>query len=401
MASEPEGPAMETLPSEARLEEMDMVAPTKTQQASDQPSNASQQQESPSKKSQKSPPKNGIPPRRLSTATKRPVASTPASTPRSNPLSSSRNAPGNGLSKPPTRPLASSSARRPASNFAATTAASSGHKKSASINSVDKTNKSGLGILDENAKPTNSKPETRRSGYGREDSGLPKETSLQEKVKQNETSGFVQSTGSPSKSAPRSIMSSRLSVGGTTPRNARPAVSSTRRGAVGNEASRKRLSTIPASPAPAQSDSTASASASHPLSTSTPAMRPTLNSRKSTMSVTIEQRLREMELVHQMIHAAMAEDGDESDEAKEEYGRKVDESLASLRTKLEEARRNEGIADTQADNQTSETSHQVHNASETAQPALDFGELQEAFRASQDKVCLPLHQDWKHKETLS
>lgn len=44
-----------------------------------------------------------------------------------------------------------------------------------------------------------------------------------------------------------------------------------------------------------------------------------------------------------MLHVAMAEDGHESDEVKEEYGKRVDESLASLRTKLEEARRNEGL----------------------------------------------------------
>lgn len=61
------------------------------------------------------------------------------------------------------------------------------------------------------------------------------------------------------------------------------------------------------------------------------------------MAVTIEQRLREMELVHQMLQVAMAEDGDESDEVKEEYGKRVDESLASLRTKLQEARQNEGL----------------------------------------------------------
>ena len=60
------------------------------------------------------------------------------------------------------------------------------------------------------------------------------------------------------------------------------------------------------------------------------------------MSITIEQRLREMELVNEMLQAAMAEDGDEEDEVKEEYGRKMDEQLASLRTKLEDARRNEG-----------------------------------------------------------
>ena len=43
-----------------------------------------------------------------------------------------------------------------------------------------------------------------------------------------------------------------------------------------------------------------------------------------------------------MLKAAMAEDGEESDEMKEEYGKRVDETLAGLREKLEEARRAEG-----------------------------------------------------------
>ncbi len=60
------------------------------------------------------------------------------------------------------------------------------------------------------------------------------------------------------------------------------------------------------------------------------------------MSVTIEQRLREMELVSEMLQIAMAEDGDKTDEVKEEYGKKMEETLADLRGKLEEARRNEG-----------------------------------------------------------
>jgi len=59
------------------------------------------------------------------------------------------------------------------------------------------------------------------------------------------------------------------------------------------------------------------------------------------MSVTIEQRLREMELVNTMLRAAMAEDGEEDDEVKEKYGEQADEELAKLRSKLEEARRNE------------------------------------------------------------
>lgn len=60
------------------------------------------------------------------------------------------------------------------------------------------------------------------------------------------------------------------------------------------------------------------------------------------MAVTIEQRLREMEVVNVMLRAAMAEDGDEDDEVKEAYGKQADEELTHLRSKLEEARRNEG-----------------------------------------------------------
>ena len=49
-----------------------------------------------------------------------------------------------------------------------------------------------------------------------------------------------------------------------------------------------------------------------------------------------------MEVVHQMLRIAMAEEGEENDEEKEEYGRQVDEKLALLRERLEEARRQEG-----------------------------------------------------------
>ncbi|KAL8753222.1 MAG: hypothetical protein Q9184_005488 [Pyrenodesmia sp. 2 TL-2023] len=71
-------------------------------------------------------------------------------------------------------------------------------------------------------------------------------------------------------------------------------------------------------------------------------LRPGLGTRKSTMSVTIEQRLREMSLVHQMLHAAMAEEGDEDDEVKEAYGKQMDEQLAALKARLEVAREEEG-----------------------------------------------------------
>lgn len=50
--------------------------------------------------------------------------------------------------------------------------------------------------------------------------------------------------------------------------------------------------------------------------------RPVLGVRKSTQSVTIEQRLREMAIVSTMLNAAMGDSGD--DEVKEEYGQQVD-----------------------------------------------------------------------------
>ena len=43
-----------------------------------------------------------------------------------------------------------------------------------------------------------------------------------------------------------------------------------------------------------------------------------------------------------MLRIAMADEGDENDSEKEEYGRQVDERLAGIREQLEEARRQEG-----------------------------------------------------------
>ena len=67
-------------------------------------------------------------------------------------------------------------------------------------------------------------------------------------------------------------------------------------------------------------------------------LRPGLGTRKSTMSVTIEQRLRDISIVHQMLRVAMADDGEDDDEVKEQYGKEADERLAELRAQLEEAR---------------------------------------------------------------
>ena len=109
--------------------------------------------------------------------------------------------------------------------------------------------------------------------------------------------------------------------------------------------------------------------------------RPKLLARKSTMSPTIEQRLREIALVHQMIKAAMAEDGDEEDEVKEEYGKQADEELAELRSKLEEARRNEGKPPLNADHDES-----IRVMDVSAKPADGDAELKAKLALSQQEV---------------
>lgn len=59
-----------------------------------------------------------------------------------------------------------------------------------------------------------------------------------------------------------------------------------------------------------------------------------------------------MSLVHQMLHAAMAEEGDEDDEVKEAYGVQMEETLAALKARLEEAKRGEGLVDSTAETDT-------------------------------------------------
>lgn len=104
------------------------------------------------------------------------------------------------------------------------------------------------------------------------------------------------------------------------------------------------------------------------------------------MSVTIEQRLKEMELVHEMLRVAMAEDGEDEDEVKEEYGRKVDESLASLRVRLEEARRNEGI--NPEENEVGKNSTGHSSGVSMNQATSGDGKLVEALHESEGKVSM-------------
>ncbi len=106
------------------------------------------------------------------------------------------------------------------------------------------------------------------------------------------------------------------------------------------------------------------------------------------MSVTIEQRLREMELVHKMLTAAMTDDGVEDDEVKEEYGKAADDTLASLRVKLEEARRREGkegLGETKG--HADHTADKEVNDGAKVRSAISHGQPQSALSESTQKVC--------------
>lgn len=87
-----------------------------------------------------------------------------------------------------------------------------------------------------------------------------------------------------------------------------------------------------------------------------------------------------------MLHVAMAEDADSTDEAKEEYGKKVDESLAAIRSKLEEARRSQGL-DT-GDSKIDEVTEVPKAAPLGVETHDDINELKSDLVESQSKVCL-------------
>lgn len=345
-------------------------------------------QSSPSKAVLKSPPKNGIPPKRLSLAAKRSVPSS-ASAPSKSVPSLSHGAPGTGLSKPPTRPLGSSAVRRPANSVTAATAASTGHKKklSMSSNEISSFRRGDHGGAEENMRPTANKFEARRSVHDKGDlknitQTLPADKlNLVSKAEQSVASSRVNSA-SPTKSALRSTTNGSRPISlNATPRSNRPMASSLG-GHTKAEVAMKRLSTIPASPAPARLDT----GRSEPSEALEPAKarRPALHSRKSTMSITIEQRLREMELVHDMLHVAMAEDGADNDAVKEEYGRKADESLATLRLRLAEARQNEGVLPQESEASRAPSEH--GSGAETKLTTSSRSKLMEALHESEDKV---------------
>lgn len=95
------------------------------------------------------------------------------------------------------------------------------------------------------------------------------------------------------------------------------------------------------------------------------------------MSLDLQQKLREMELVHQMLSIAMAQDGDEDDELKAEYNQKMDKSIAELRTQLEESRAAEGLPPVIPATPTADRDPNVNEKLETDATQTEVGEIRD------------------------
>ncbi|KAL8920649.1 MAG: hypothetical protein Q9208_006131 [Pyrenodesmia sp. 3 TL-2023] len=263
----------------------------------------------------KASPKNGIPPKRAVTAADRKGTPTTPIASRQTESSMTRNVPKGSLSKASSRPLSTADRGRTHSTVTASTTPTLGRKSRNAVTSVDD--------------PTKQRPDALTSTIGDVDhkplsSERAKSTSP---VKFLLRSSSKRSTPASSKRDPSGTGSTRSGRVGSSPAPAKPLTNPSTSKTPGNQ--------------PAGTTKAASIRAPSPLKK----VRPGLGTRKSTMSVTIEQRLREMSLVHQMLHAAMAEEGDEDDDVKESYGKQMDEQLAALKARLEQAKMEENLVD--------------------------------------------------------
>ncbi|KAL9039934.1 MAG: hypothetical protein Q9214_004678 [Letrouitia sp. 1 TL-2023] len=207
--------------------------------------------------SHKTPSKSGVPPKRLSTNALRTSYSTPTATTKQNTASASKSTRGSAFSKPPTRPPATSLARRSANELPPPTFESRGHRQRNSTSSVESFTKGEPSASDENGKPSSGTPKSptksgaalkaRRSTLGTGSNKEPKNHSVRDGTK------------SLSKSASRPSLSGATSLADRTAlRSGRPQVSSAKPIPSSLAPAKKRLSTIPDSPSPAQNTENAS-----------------------------------------------------------------------------------------------------------------------------------------------
>ncbi|KAL8940769.1 MAG: hypothetical protein Q9216_002649 [Gyalolechia sp. 2 TL-2023] len=305
----------------------------------------------------KASPKNGIPPKRVTVTSGTGTNPTTPNASRSTVSSSSRHTPKGSLSKPPARPLSKGDGGRLQTSVSSSAAAVVAGKARSSVSSADGPTTENLGFP--NGKGEDMKNEI-PSSIERTGSTSPAKPILRSL---SNRSSHASSKTNGKRSHSTLVQSSKLQTthgldeaqtqsGKDTSRTERSGPNATQAKAIQNRSVTKRPSISSIS---SKAQTVTSEPAGAPLARNVPSpkkMRPGLGTRKSTMSVTIEQRLREMSLVHQMLHAAMVEDGDQDDEVKEQYGKQMDETLAALKARLKEAKHNEGLPDSEAEPDT-------------------------------------------------
>ncbi|KAL8845495.1 MAG: hypothetical protein Q9176_000131 [Flavoplaca citrina] len=247
-------------------------------------------------------------------AATKPSTPTPTSATRPTKSSASRSTPTASSVKSSARPVVNTTRSRPQSALLSSASPAITHRPRASVGSVATSTKGNAGASIE-------------SKRGSENKSLP----------------FDRGSRSTSPIKPPS----RSTVKQSTPRSSTPA--------------KRQSVTSKAKPAPVQNSTRNGQPTPAPSAPETTKVRPGLGTRKSTMSVTIEQRLRDISIVHQMLRVAMADDGDNDDEVKEQYGKEADERLADLRARLEEARTAEAQSNHEEQPDT-ETSIQENHA---------------------------------------
>ncbi|KAL8975036.1 MAG: hypothetical protein Q9197_000732 [Variospora fuerteventurae] len=304
---------------------------------------------------QKGSPKIGVPPKRTKVGTdSKPNPATPPASSKPTASSMARHTPSGSISKASSRPLSVADGPRSQNSTKTSNAAIPGSKPTSSTSAPDglpKPSDNSLSRKDEEKDVKRLIPPNREQPASPAKSIL-KSSSKPPTLSSSATMGRRPRpavTGSLNGSTSRGTEDSQVQYGTKGVHNGHFDPSPAKAKAISNGSISKRSDRTLGSPHVKTKKPDPAPSTSNRSISPEKRVRPGLGTRKSTMSVTIEQRLREMSLVHQMLHAAMAEDDGENDEVKEAYGKQMDETLAALKARLAEARKEEGLADSGAE----------------------------------------------------
>ncbi|KAL9019402.1 MAG: hypothetical protein Q9185_003294 [Variospora sp. 1 TL-2023] len=295
-------------------------------------------------------PRNGIPPKRTKVGTdSKPNPATPPASSKPTASSMARHTPSGSISKASSRPLSVADGPRSQNSTRTSNASIPASKPTSSTSAPDglpKPSDNSLSRKDEEKDVKRLIPPNREQPASPAKSNL-KSSSKPPTLSSSATTGRRPRpavTGSLNGSTSRGMEDSQVQYGTKGVHNGHFDPSPAKAKAISNGSISKRSDRILRSPHVKTKKPDPAPSTSNRSISPEKRVRPGLGTRKSTMSVTIEQRLREMSLVHQMLHAAMAEEDGENDEVKEAYGKQMDETLAALKARLAEARKEEGLA---------------------------------------------------------